>query len=80
MSKPSDLIWDFLGDGPAKNDAPEIFAEALSEVLWDDKDDTAKGIIINALENALNLLCRDPKRMKKLEEYVNWLNEDSDDG
>lgn len=69
MSEASDLVWDML-DGANRGEAAELFQDALFVALGDDADYSGNGGMVDAAEAALNYVCKDPKRLEALKEWI----------
>jgi len=74
-TRPSDIVWNQL-EGACRGEASEMFADVIFAVLGDEEDSSGNGSTIDALEAALNALCKDPK---KLEALNKWVEEEEED-
>lgn len=72
----SDLIWDNFDLG-MRGEAIELFSDALLSVMTSKEQDNCAGneATVDALEWALNILCKDPKRLKRLKRWIETCDE-----
>lgn len=77
--KPSEYVWKYLEDNEqeTRGEATELFAEAMF-VLFDENG-SGNGVTLNALELALDELCKDENKLTRFNKWFEAVNSDEED-